>query len=316
MEFPMSLSERAAIPSVPVRSGVATVNGGIELCYEDWGDEAAEPLLLIMGLSAQMLLWHEEFCQLLVERGFRVIRFDNRDIGLSSKVRVKVGKMNELVRMARFSLGLKSPAPYSLYDMAKDVEGLLDHLGIRQAHVVGASMGGMIAQILAGTCPQRVKSLGIIFSSTNQPLLPPPHPKALQPLMKGPGKTASVDELVAHSVKLFSIIGSPAHPAPLAEREAFARRLIERSYHPAGVKRQFTAVLSSGSLLPVARKIVAPTVVIHGKEDKLVRPGCGKAVARAIRGAELHLIPGMGHDLPKALWPKLVHLVESNARRI
>lgn len=312
----MSLSARAAIPSVPVRSGVATVNGGIELCYEDWGDEAAEPLLLIMGLSAQMLLWHEEFCQLLVERGFRVIRFDNRDIGLSSKVRVKVGKMNELVRMARFSLGLKSPAPYSLYDMAKDVEGLLDHLGIRQAHVVGASMGGMIAQILAGTCPQRVKSLGIIFSSTNQPLLPPPHPKALQPLMKGPGKTASVDELVAHSVKLFSIIGSPAHPAPLAEREAFARRLIERSYHPAGVKRQFTAVLSSGSLLPVARKIVAPTVVIHGKEDKLVRPGCGKAVARAIRGAELHLIPGMGHDLPKALWPKLVHLVESNARRI
>lgn len=312
----MTSSENIVAHAIPIRSGMATVNGGIELCYEDWGDEAADPLLLIMGLSAQMLLWHDEFCQMLVERGFRVIRFDNRDIGLSSKIRVKVEKMNELIRMARFSLGLKSPAPYSLYDMARDAEGLLDHLGIRQAHIVGASMGGMIAQILAGTRPERVKSLGVIFSSTNQPLLPPPHPKAIQPLMKGPGKAASVDDLVAHSVKLFSIIGSPAHPTPIEEREAFARRLIGRSYHPAGVKRQFTAVLSSGSLLPVARRIVAPTVVIHGKEDKLVRPGCGKAVARAISGAELHLIPGMGHDLPKALWPKLVHLIENNAHRV
>lgn len=311
----MTSSEIISTPSVEVRSGMATVNGGIELCYEDWGKETDEPLLLIMGLSAQMLLWHDEFCQMLVERGYRVIRFDNRDIGLSTKVRAKVEKMNELVRMARFSLGLKSPAPYSLYDMARDAEELLDHLGIRQAHVVGASMGGMIAQILAGTRPERVKSLGVIFSSTNQPLLPPPHPRALQPLMKGPGKGASTEDLVAHSVKLFSIIGSPAHPTPVHEREAFARRLIGRSYHPAGVKRQFTAVLSSGSLRPVARRIVAPTVVIHGKEDKLVPPGCGKAVARAIRGAELHLIPGMGHDLPKVLWPRFVHLIDNNARR-
>ncbi|MBP7179452.1 MAG: alpha/beta hydrolase, partial [Moraxellaceae bacterium] len=254
----MTSSEKIATSATLIRSGKAVVKGGIELCYEDWGDESAEPLLLIMGLSAQMLLWHDEFCQMLVDRGFRVIRFDNRDIGLSSQVKIRVEKMNELVRMARFTLGLKSPAPYSLYDMAADAEGLLDHLGISKAHVVGASMGGMIAQILAGTHPDRVKSLGVIFSSTNQPLLPPPHPKALKPLMKGPGKTASVDDLVAHSAKLFSIIGSPAHPTPLAEREAFARRLIGRSYHPAGVKRQFTAVLSSGSLLPVARRITAP----------------------------------------------------------
>lgn len=311
----MTSSENIAGHSVPVRSGIARVHGGIELCYEDWGKETDEPMLLIMGLSAQMLLWHDELCALLVARGYRVIRFDNRDIGLSTKVRVRVEKMNELVRMARFSLGLKSPAPYSLYDMAADAEGLLDHLGIRQAHVVGASMGGMIAQILAGTRPSRVKSLGVIFSSTNEPLLPPPHPRALQPLMKGPGKGATTEELVAHSVRLFSIIGSPAHPAPLEEREQFARRLISRSYHPAGVKRQFMAVLSSGSLRPVARRILAPTVVIHGKEDKLVRPACGKAVARAIRGAELHVIPGMGHDLPKALWPRFVHLIDSNARR-
>jgi len=311
----MTSSEHIVASATPIRSGMASVNGGIELCYEDWGDEAAEPILLIMGLSAQMLVWPDEFCQMLVEKGYRVIRFDNRDIGLSTKVKAKIEKMNELVRMARFSLGLKSPAPYSLYDMARDSVELLDHLGIRQAHVVGASMGGMIAQVLAGTRPERVKSLGVIFSSTNQPLLPPPHPKALQPLMKGPGKGASTEEIVAHSVKLFSIIGSPAHPMPQEERESFSRRLISRNYHPAGVKRQFTAVLSSGSLKPVARKILAPTVVIHGKEDKLVPPACGKAVARAIRGAELHMIPGMGHDLPRALWPKFVHLIDSNARR-
>lgn len=311
----MTSSEHIVASATPIRSGMASVNGGIELCYEDWGDEAAEPILLIMGLSAQMLVWPDEFCQMLVEKGYRVIRFDNRDIGLSTKVKAKIEKMNELVRMARFSLGLKSPAPYSLYDMARDSEELLDHLGIRQAHVVGASMGGMIAQVLAGTRPERVKSLGVIFSSTNQPLLPPPHPKALQPLMKGPGKGASTEEIVAHSVKLFSIIGSPAHPMPQEERESFSRRLISRNYHPAGVKRQFTAVLSSGSLKPAARKILAPTVVIHGKEDKLVPPACGKAVARAIRGAELHMIPGMGHDLPRALWPKFVYLIDSNARR-
>lgn len=311
----MTSSEHIVASATPIRSGMASVNGGIELCYEDWGDEAAEPILLIMGLSAQMLVWPDEFCQMLVEKGYRVIRFDNRDIGLSTKVKAKIEKMNELVRMARFSLGLKSPAPYSLYDMARDSEELLDHLGIRQAHVVGASMGGMIAQVLAGTRPERVRSLGVIFSSTNQPLLPPPHPKALQPLMKGPGKGASTEEIVAHSVKLFSIIGSPAHPMPQEERESFSRRLISRNYHPAGVKRQFTAVLSSGSLKPAARKILAPTVVIHGKEDKLVPPACGKAVARAIRGAELHMIPGMGHDLPRALWPKFVHLIDSNARR-
>lgn len=311
----MTSSEAIQDHLVPVRSGIASVNGGIELCYEDRGPVDGDPLLLIMGLSAQMLVWPEGFCDLLVQRGYRVIRFDNRDIGLSTKVRQKVAPMNELLRMARFSLGLKSPSPYSLYDMARDAEGLLDHLGIRQAHVVGASMGGMIAQILAGTRPERVKSLGVIFSSTNQPLLPPPHPEAIGPLMKGPGKGASTDQLIAHSVKLFNAIGSPGYPEPHEERVAFARRLFERSYHPAGVKRQFTAVLSSGSLKPVARKITAPTVVIHGREDRLVRPGCGKAVARAIRGAELHLIPGMGHDLPRALWPKFVHLIDANAKR-
>lgn len=303
---------------IPVRSGMARVHhdsGDIDICYEDWGDEKAPPLLLIMGLSAQMLLWPEEFCEMLVRKGYRVIRFDNRDIGLSSKVKLRSVDMHDLLRMARFSLGLRSPAPYTLYDMARDAVGLLDHLGIEKAHVAGASMGGMIAQILAGKYPQRVQSLAVIFSSTNQPFLPPPKPAAIAPLMKGPGKGASEAELVAHSVKLFSIIGSPAYPEPREAREAFARRLIARAYHPAGVKRQFMAVLSSGSLKPWSSKIRVPTVVIHGDRDPLVRPACGRAVAKAIKGSRLQIIPGMGHDLPRGLWSTISDLLDRNARQ-
>ncbi|HEX4870085.1 MAG TPA: alpha/beta fold hydrolase [Moraxellaceae bacterium] len=299
---------------IPVREGRATV-GDIELHYEDWGNREHPAFLLIMGLSAQMLLWPDEFCRQLVQKGFRVIRFDNRDIGLSTKVRLKAAPMHDLVRMARFTFGLKSPAPYTLYDMAQDCLGLLDHLGIRRAHVVGASMGGMIAQILAGNHPERVLSLGVIFSSTNQPLLPPPAPRAIGPLMKGPGKHATREQLIAHSKKLMRIIGSPEYPNPDHELEAFASMLYERAYHPAGVKRQFMAVLSSGSLRPVAKRISVPTVVIHGLDDVLVRPACGRAVARAIKGARLHLVPGMGHDLPRVLWPLFTDLLTENARQ-
>lgn len=308
----MTSSENMAHPDIPVRSGMAKV-GDIELCYEDWGDKNAPAFLLIMGLGAQMLLWPDDLCRQLVQKGYRVIRFDNRDIGLSSKIKIKSAPMHDLVRMGRFSLGLKSPSPYTLYDMAADAIGLLDYLGIKKAHVAGASMGGMIAQILAGQHPERVRSLAVIFSSTNQPFLPPPKPSAIAPLMKGPGKGATEEEQVAHSIKLFSLIGSPAYPAPHAEREDFARRMYRRSHHPAGVKRQFMAVLSSGSLRQVAKKIRTPTVVIHGDRDPLVRPFCGRAVAWAIQDARLHMLPGMGHDLPAELLPTIIGLLHENA---
>ncbi len=314
----MTQPENFSPADITVRSGMALVRhpqGDVELCYEDWGDESATPLLLIMGLSAQMLLWPDDFCRDLVGKGFRVIRFDNRDIGLSTKIRQKVAPMNELLRMARFTFGLTSPSPYTLHDMAADAIGLLDHLGIRKAHVAGASMGGMIAQVLAGKYPDRVQSLAVIFSSTNQPFLPPPQPSALMPLMKGPGKDAGKEQLVAHSMKLMRRIGSPAYPQPEAELRAFAERLLERSYSPAGVKRQFTAVLSTGSLRPLAKKVRVPTVVIHGDSDPLVRPACGRAVARAIPGAKLQLIPGMGHDLPRELWPRITGLLKDNAAK-
>lgn len=299
-----------------IRSGVAKA-GDIDLVYEDWGDINHPPMLLIMGLSAQMLLWPDQFCEQLVLKGYRVIRFDNRDIGLSTKIKSKGPHMKDWMLMARAQLGLSTPdVPYTLHDMAKDTLGLLDHLGIRRAHVVGASMGGMIAQLLAAKHPDRISSLGIIFSSTNQPLLPPPAPSAILPLMKGPGKGASDEQRLAHSVKLMRNIGSPAYPVPQSEMEDFARRLFARSYYPAGVKRQFMAVLGTGNLRPYSRQIVAPTVVIHGKNDPLLRPACGKAVARAIRGAKLELIPGMGHDLPRQLWGRIVEVLNRNARQI
>jgi pimeloyl-ACP methyl ester carboxylesterase len=297
-----------------IRSGKATV-GDIELVYEDMGDINNPPLVLIMGLSAQMLLWPDGFCEQLVQKGYRVIRFDNRDIGLSTKIKSRGPHMKQWLLMARAQLGLSSEVPYTLHDMAKDTLGLMDYLGISKAHVVGASMGGMIAQLIAGNYPERVASLGIIFSSTNQPLLPPPAPSAIMPLMKGPGRDATDEQRLAHSMKITKSIGSPGYPIPDEEREAFVKRLFLRSYYPAGVKRQMMAVLGTGSLRPYTKRISAPTVVIHGKEDILVRPACGKAVASAVKGSTLELIPGMAHDLPRQLWPRIVHSLVQNCGR-
>lgn len=297
-----------------LRHGVAEANG-LQLAYEDRGNVLHPAVLLIMGLGAQMTLWPDGFCDKLVAQGYRVIRFDNRDIGLSSKLSHLKVRGSVWGRMLRAQLGLSSPVPYTLHDMADDVLGLMDFLQLPAAHVVGASMGGMIAQLFAAKYPQRVRSLGIIFSSTNQPLLPPPHPRALQPLMKGPGKGASDEDIIRHSQRFFRIIGSPAYPFTDEELEQLARGFFERSYHPAGVVRQFNAVLGTGSLRPYTRQIRRPTVVVHGDADPLVRPRCGKAVARAIPDARLMMIPGMGHDLPPAVWDRIVHALVVNAKR-
>jgi pimeloyl-ACP methyl ester carboxylesterase len=259
-----------------------------------------------MGLGAQLVLWHNEFCQKLLDRGYRVIRFDNRDVGLSSKLHGHRTTGALIPRLLRSFLGLPSPSVYRLEDMADDAAALLDHLGIDRAHIVGASMGGMIAQIFAARYPERTAGLGIIFSSNNSALLPPPAPKALLALIKGPAPDSPRDVIVENSVRVSKIIGSPGYPTSEEKLRAEAIEGYERSHYPQGIARHFGAVLGSGSLKHYDRMITAPTVVIHGRADKLMRPAGGRAIAAAIPKARLVLFDGMAHDMPEPLFDDMV----------
>ena len=278
----------------------------IELHYEDLGNEADPAVLLIMGLGAQLTLWHNEFCGRLVGGGYRVIRFDNRDVGLSSKLHGQKSDTKLIRGLLRSFVGLPSTSVYRLEDMAGDAAAVLDHLGIERAHVVGASMGGMIAQVFAATYPQRTAGLGIIFSSNNSALLPPPAPKALLALLKGPHPSSPREVIVENSVRVSKIIGSPGYPKSDEQLRADAEENYQRCFYPQGIGRHFGAIMGSGSLRGYDKKITAPTVVIHGKADRLMRPSGGKAIAAAIPGARLVLLDGMGHDLPEPLFEQIV----------
>ena len=298
-----------------VRSGNATVfdpKGDLKLYYEDMGDIDDPPVLLIMGLGAQLVLWRTAFCEKLVGQGLRVIRYDNRDIGLSSKTEHRGSGQPLATRLARSWLGLRSKAAYTLEDMADDAAALLDHLDIKHAHIVGASMGGMIAQVFAARFPERAKTLAVIFSSNNSPFLPPPAPRALLALLKGPPANSPRDVIIDNAVRVSNIIGSPRYRMPEEQVRADAAEGYDRNYYPQGIARHFSAILGSGSLVDYDRRIVAPTVVIHGRADKLMRPFGGRAVARAINGARLVLFDGMGHDLPQQLWDRVIGVLTSN----
>lgn len=288
-----------------VRSGTAP-SGDLELYYEDMGDPSHPPILLIMGLGAQLLLWRQGFCEQLIAAGYRVIRYDNRDVGLSSKLDGHTVGGRQIPRLLRSWLGLRSDAVYTLEDMADDAAALLDHLGVEQAHIVGASMGGMIAQVFAARFAERTTSLAIIFSSNNRRFLPPPAPRALLGIINGPPPGSPREVVVDHAVRVSRIVGSPAYRRPEELIRADAAAGYDRCYYPWGVGRHFGAVLGSGSLVHYNRRVVAPTVVIHGRADKLTRPFGGRAVARAIRGARLVLIDGMGHDMPEPLWDRII----------
>jgi pimeloyl-ACP methyl ester carboxylesterase len=284
----------------------------VKLYYEDMGDVDHPSVLLIMGLGAQMLLWRTAFCEQLVGQGLRVIRYDNRDVGLSTKTERQRAGQPLATRLARSWLGLPSQAAYKLEDLADDAAALLDHLDIKHAHIVGASMGGMIAQIFAARFAERTKTLAIIFSSNNHRFLPPPAPRALLALIKGPPPHSPREVIIDNSVRVSKIIGSPRYPTPDEQVRADAAESYDRSFHPWGIAHQFSAILGSGSLLHYDRRIVAPTVVIHGRADKLMRPVGGRAVARAINGARLVLVDGMGHDLPRQLWNRVISELTSN----
>jgi pimeloyl-ACP methyl ester carboxylesterase len=294
-----------------VRTGKAR-SGDLHLYYEDMGDPNDPAVLLIMGLGAQMLLWRTDFCEKLVAEGLRVIRYDNRDVGLSDRTQRRSSGQPLMTRLARSWLGLPSNASYKLEDMADDAAAVLDHLGIERAHIVGASMGGMIAQIFAARFPQRTRTLGVIFSSNNAAFLPPPGPRQLLALLKGPAPDSPREVIIDNAVRVGKIIGSPRYRATEEQARAEAAEAYDRSYYPQGVARHFGAVLGSGSLVRYDRQITAPTVVIHGKADKLMRPSGGRAVARAIKGARLVLVDGMGHDLPEQLWDRIISELTSN----
>jgi pimeloyl-ACP methyl ester carboxylesterase len=291
---------------VDVREGKAQGTQGIEIHYEDMGDVDDPAVLLVMGLGAQLVFWRDEFCQKLVDQGLRVIRFDNRDVGLSGKMDGRRTKGSQVGNMVRSFLGVRSPSVYRLEDMADDAAALLDHLGIDRAHVVGASMGGMIAQVFAARHADRTRGLGIIFSSNNQPCLPPPGPQQLLAVVTGPSPDSPRDVIIENSIRVSRIIGSPGYPATDDRLRADAIAFYDRAHYPQGIARQFNAITGSGSLLHYDRRITAPTVVIHGKADKLMRPSGGKAIAKAVPNARLVLFDGMGHELPEPLWDDIV----------
>lgn len=281
---------------------------GLELEYETFGDPGDPPLLLVMGLGAQLTAWPKGFCELLAAQGFHVVRFDNRDIGLSSYLD-DLGLPNVPAIMA----GDRSSAPYLLADFAADTAGLLDVLGIEKANVVGASMGGMIVQQLAIDHPDRLLSLCSIMSTTGDRSVGTSSPEALAVLMRPPGATR--DDVIAGGLAAQRIIGSPAYPATeddLRERVAAA---YDRAFHPAGVARQMAAVMASPDRTPGLRSVTVPTVVVHGADDPLVNATGGKATAAAIPGAELLVLPGMGHDLPTELWSTISEAITRNARQ-
>ncbi|MBO0880099.1 MAG: alpha/beta fold hydrolase, partial [Mycobacterium sp.] len=230
-----------------VRTGTAR-SGDLDLYYEDMGDPGDPPVLLIMGLGAQLLLWRTAFCEKLVAEGLRVIRYDNRDIGLSSKTERRHAPGPTIFRMVKFWLGMPIKSPYALEDMADDAAAVLDHLDIERAHIVGASMGGMIAQIFAARFRERTRSLGVIFSSNNRAFLPPPAPRALRAVLKGPPPGSPREVIVDNAVRVSRVIGSPAYPAPEQRIRDEASESYERCYYPWGIPRHFSAILASGSL--------------------------------------------------------------------
>jgi len=287
-----------------MRSALAN---GINLCYETEGDPSGPPLLLVMGLGGQLIWWPDGFCRALAERGFFVVRYDNRDVGLSDKI-----EGGPLPDLAAAMAGDGTSASYGLADMAADGFGLLDALGIDAAHVAGASMGGMIAQHMAIAHPERLRSLCSIMSAPTGLMAPdPPSPEAAAILMRAPATTR--EEAVAAGVEALRVIGSPGFPAEEASVADLAGRSYDRCYYPPGSARQLLAILSSPPWVADLARVDVPTVVIHGDADPLVRPSWGRATADAIPGATFVSVPGMGHNLPAGAWPALVDAVAANA---
>jgi pimeloyl-ACP methyl ester carboxylesterase len=282
------------------------VGRGITLCYETFGDPDDPPILLIMGLATQMIAWHEDFCEQLADRGFYVVRFDNRDIGRSTHLTFRAPTVGQLFRR-RFR-----PEQYTLSDMAEDAARLLDELGISPAHVVGVSMGGMIGQMLAAEHPDHVRSLTSLMSTTGSRRHGQPHFSVYKYLLRPPPRDR--EGYVERSAEVFGLVGSTGFDRDEAYIRERAGRSYDRGYDVAAGGRQLGAITKTGDRTRLLRTIEAPTLVIHGTVDKMIRPSGGRATAKAIPGARLMMIEGMGHDLPRGAWPRIIDAIAIHAR--
>ncbi len=287
----------------------APVGSDLEICYQTFGDPAAEPLLLVMGLGGPMTWWDADLCRLLAAQGFFVVRYDNRDVGRSSRVQGRVGRATVL----RAFLGRRVRTPYRLSDLARDAIGLLDHLGLESAHVAGVSMGGMIAQTMALAEPDRVRSLTSIMSSTGRRTAGWQSPTLLPTLLapRGPDR----EDYVRSALLVWRLIGSPGYPQTDEELARRAGDTFDRGVSRSGVMRQMLAVLTQRDRSVALRSLDVPTVVVHGLDDKMVHVSGGRATAAAVPGAELLLIDGMGHDLPAALFETFASAIGRAAER-
>lgn len=288
-------------------------SNGIKIAYETSGDRKSPALLLVMGLGMQLVDWPDDLVNGLVEQGFYVIRFDNRDSGLSTKFD-RAGTPNLRLSYLKNLLRLPLRPHYTLDDMADDALGVLTALGVARAHVVGASMGGMIAQILAARHPQRVLSLTSIMSSSGRRGLPGPTRAARAVLLRRPRKGRSFDEAIEHLMRTLRVIGSPAYPTPERLLRERITGSLKRNVCPGGDVRQLLAIVAASARTQLLAQISAPTLVIHGAADPLVPPAHGADTAKLVPGARLEIIEGMGHDLPPQLIERLLALIESHAR--
>jgi pimeloyl-ACP methyl ester carboxylesterase len=284
---------------------------GINLEYDSFGDQRGRPLLLVMGLGGQLIHWRDDFCEMLADRDHFVIRFDNRDAGLSDKFgHLGVPDMMELA--GRLLAGEPANASYSLDDMAADAFGLLDALDVEAAHICGASMGGMIVQAMALNAPHRVRSLTSIMSSTGNPELPPSTDEAMAAMLSP--AASNRDEAIERSLNVSSVIGSPAYPTPEDQARARAAEGYDRAFYPEGVARQMAAIAAHGNRRPALEELELPALVIHGEADPLVPVEGGHDTHQALKGSRLMLVEGMGHDLPEPLWPQIVSALDKLTR--
>lgn len=283
---------------------------GLRLCYDTFGEPGDPPLVLIMGLAAQMILWDDDFCALLAAQGRYVVRFDNRDIGRSTYLD-ELPPPNLPIAFAKHLLHMRNAAPYTLVDMARDTIGLMDALGFEKADVMGASMGGAIVQELAIHFPQRLRSVTTVMASTGDPRLQIPEIGAFRALMRKPPRGR--EDYLAQYALLWTALSGDGYPIDPVRTRRQGERGYERGIHPAGVARQFGAILASGNRKPALREVKLPALIIQGMNDPLIRPSHGRDLAAAIPGAKLEMIPGMGHTLPERCWSQIVSALDAHA---